>query len=161
MLPGDRLVCAFVKPQAAGEEFAEWPLHVTVVPWFRLPDDAETVAAGLRKALASLELFAAKAGEMLRFGPRKNRPARLVQSPAPFIKAEQKVRGYFHKKRAWLVDETTKRQHAFRPHVTVQKGGELGRDEIFRVDRLYLVEQKGNYKEVVAEIYLTSKRHSN
>lgn len=129
-------------------------MHVTIVPWFRLGDGSEQVAAGLAEACAAIRPFEAKTGEEVMLGPKKNRPARLLELPTPFTEIEQKVRAYLHKKRAWLVDETTKRRHEFRPHVTVQEGSELDGGKTFRVDRLYIVEQKGDYKEITAEIHL-------
>lgn len=154
MVPGDRLVCAFVEPQVVGRQFTHWLLHVTIVPWFRLDETPENIASGFAKTFINIEPFEAIAGETAMFGPKKNRPARLVEPAQPFEEIEQKVRNYFHKKRAWLVDETTKRPRQFRPHVTVQKSGELAEGQTFKVDKLYIVEQKGNYKEITAEIPL-------
>jgi len=153
MLPGDRLVCAFVEPPAAGTEFSDWPLHVTIMPWFRLDASAQQLAAGLKQALTSIKPFESKAGELVKMGPRK-RPARLLQLPTPFTEIEVRVRNYFHKKRAWLVDETTKKPRQYRPHVTFQKAAELGEGKSFHVSRLYIVEQKGDYKVITAEISL-------
>lgn len=155
MLPGDRLVCAFVEPQEVGRQFTDWLLHVTIVPWFRLPDLSAQIAAGLAKALTPIQPFEASAGGMVKFGPKKNRPARLLELPTPFTEIEQRVRSYFHKKRTWLVDETTKRRHEFRPHVTTQKSGELAEGQTFKVDKLYIVEQKGDYKEIVGIVGLS------
>lgn len=153
MLPGDRLVCAFVKPQKVDVEFKEWPLHVTVVPWVRLNEPSKQIAEGLQRALITIKPFHAKAGDEVTMGPKERR-ARLLELPTPFTGIEQKVRNYFHKKRAWLVDETTKRRYEFRPHVTVQQTKELAEDKTFRVGKLYIVEQKGDYKQVMAEISL-------
>lgn len=154
MLPGDRLVCVLVEHQEVGRQFTDWLLHVTVVPWFRLGQPSEQIVAGLERALAAIQPFDARADVTAKFGPKKNRPARLVGPTKPFEEVENKVRNYLHKKRAWLVDETTKKSRQFRPHVTVQKSGELKEGETFKVFALYIVEQKGDYKEIVAEITL-------
>jgi len=152
MLPGDRLVCAFVEAQTVETQFNEWLLHVTIVPWFRLADSSKQIAAGLARAFSAIKPFEAVAGDIVKFGPKKNRPARLVEPVMPFEELEKLVRNYLHKKRAWLVDETTERPRQFRPHVTVQKVGRLTEGQIFKVYKLYIVEQKGNYKEITAEI---------
>lgn len=154
MLPGDRLVCAFVEQQCAGRQFKSWLLHVTIVPWFRLDETSEHISESLKLALVTIKPFETKAGVVVMFGPQKNRPARLVKPTHPFEDIEQKVRNYFHKKRAWLVDETTKKPRLFRPHVTVQGSSGLTERQTFEVNKLYIVEQKGNYKEIVAEIPL-------
>lgn len=127
---------------------------MTIVPWFRLGEPSEQIGAGLSRAFVAIKPFEAQVGDMAMFGPKKNRQARLLQAVAPFSSLEQKVRSYLHKKQAWLVDETTKRRQEFRPHVTLQKTSELAEGERFQVARLYIVEQKGDYKEVMVEIPL-------
>jgi 2'-5' RNA ligase len=154
MLPGDRLICGFVEPQQVGATFQKWLLHITIVPWFRLCDGSQTISEGLERALSAIEPFDVVTGGGALFGPHKNRPAVLIQTPTPLNEIEQKIRSYFHKKRAWLVDETTKRQHVFRPHITVQDENSVGQGHTFRCGRLYIVEQKGDYKEIVSEVRL-------
>jgi len=154
MLPGDRLVCALVEPQTVGTRLRVWPLHVTVVPWFRLADPSDVIAKGLTEAFKTTPSFEAVGDGEALFGIRKNRPVRLITQPTPFVQIETKVRTYLHKKRALLIDETTKQRPDFRPHVTNQ--GEMGlwSDDRFRCDRLYIIEQRGNYKEIVSEVKL-------
>ena len=154
MLPGDRLVVALVKPYQVGDRFIDWPLHVTVVPWFRLNNKPERIAKGLTKALTPIKPFDVIMNQTAWFGPKKNRQAHLIELPTPFSEIEKRVRNYFHKKRAWLVDETTKKRRDFRPHVTVQKSNQLRVGDSFKIDCLYLVEQRGSQKEIVAEIKL-------
>jgi hypothetical protein len=154
MLPGDRLVCALVEPQTAGTQLKSWPLHVTIVPWFRLLDSSDVIAKGLTEALKTTPSFEAVADGEAMFGIRKDRPVRLIRQPTPFIQVEAKVRTYLHKKRALLIDETTKRHPEFRPHVTDQGETGLRSGDKFVCDRLYVVEQRGNYKEIVNEVRL-------
>jgi len=153
VVPGDRLVCALVRPMMVGESFARWPLHVTIVPWFRLPDSSEMIASGLAQALATIQSFQVRADGEAMMGPRRQRHARLMQQPTPLSDIEQKVRTYLHKKRAWLVDETTKRKYQYRPHVTDQGSGALQEGDTFWCDRLYIIEQKGDYKEIMSEVH--------
>jgi len=154
MLPGDRLICAFVEPQMVGARFKAWLLHVTIVPWFRLADSSDVIAEGLKKALGTVQSFEAIADGGAMLGPNKNRPVQLLQQPTPFTDIEAKVRVYLHKKRAWLVDETTKRHRTFLPHVTDQHELGLRSGDRFWCERIYIVEQKGGYKEVVAGVNL-------
>jgi 2'-5' RNA ligase len=153
MQPGDRLICAFVAPQIVGSRFKRWPLHVTIVPWFRLKADSAQIATGLQLALSPLKSFKVRIGEEARFGPKRNRPAHLLE-PGAFPELERRARSYLHKKRAWLVDETTKVRRAYRPHVTFQDDEHLNEGDTVFCDRLYIIEQKGDYKSVESEIYL-------
>jgi 2'-5' RNA ligase len=157
MLPGDRLICAFVKQVAVGERFNKWLLHVTIVPWFRLEESSEQITQGLVKSLSAIQPFEAEVEEEVRFGPKKNRPAHLLES-REFSAIEEKVRSYLHKKRAWIVDETTKRERPFRPHVTFQGDEHLRTGDTISCDKLYIVEQKGGHKEVVTEIGFGEKK---
>jgi len=153
MLPGDRLVCAFVEKQTVGLQFKQWPLHVTIVPWFRLDETSEVIAQGLERALAAIPPFQLVADGTAQFGPRGGRPVSLLRASEPLIQVEEKVRIYFHKKHAWLVDETTKKRYDFRPHVTMQGDAHLQDGDTFLCDRLYIVQQKGDYKEITNEVY--------
>jgi 2'-5' RNA ligase len=153
MLPGDRLVCCFTSDQAVGVQFKKWLLHVTIVPWFRLDDRTEQIATGLAEALTAVAPFETEVGETSMFGPRKNRPAHLLE-PARLPEVEQRVRSYLHKKRAWLVDETTRRKRTFKPHVTYQGDYHLEEGGMLEFRMVYIVEQKGEYKEITAEIPL-------
>jgi hypothetical protein len=153
MLPGDRLVCAFLQPKAVGAQFKTWFLHVTIVPWFRLGDSTEQIAQGLSKSVVKIQPFSAPVGEEVRMGPKRNRPAHLLEDSS-FKQIEKQVRNYLHKKRAWIVDETTKVKWPYRPHVTFQGAYHLEADDEVYCDRLFIVEQKGEFKEVVAEIGL-------
>jgi|GEM_PF-592764 len=155
MLPGDRLICAFVENRPVGVQFKHWFLHVTIVPWFRLEEPSDVIAQGLSRSLKSIRPFEAVADGEARFRSRQNSPVTLLQQPTPFTEIEQKVRAYFHKKRALLVDETTKKHYEFRPHVTAQGDEGLKFGDMFWCDRLYIVEQKGDYQQSRLDSYDT------
>jgi 2'-5' RNA ligase len=146
MLPGDRLVCALVGNFKVGDEFTRWPLHVTIVPWFRLDDLSEQIAEGLTKALTTIKPFEVVIGESALFGPRK-RPAHVLKR-SDLTEVEKRVRKYFHQKRAWLVDETTKKKYNFRPHITYQGEEHMASEDRVTIDRLFIVQQHGDHKAV-------------
>lgn len=152
MLPCDRLICAFIRPICIGDSFTDWPLHVTILPWFRVSDTTDRLILGLTRALLPISAFTSVVEAEVLVGPRKNRLALVIREPTTFHDIERRVRIYFHKKRAWIVDETTKKQWSFRPHVTIQKTDRMYEGENFKTDRLYIVEQKGTYKVVKGEI---------
>jgi len=157
MSPGDRLICGFVEKQEVGTRFKTWLLHLTIVPWFRLDEASVIIASGLERAMYDIEPLELTTGGKAAFGPRKNRMVRLLAPTEQLERIETKVRAYLHKKRAFLVDETTRKPYGFRPHVTAQNGFLLPENVRLRVDRLYIVEQKGDYKEIVSETKLNGK----
>lgn len=154
MLPGDRLVCAFVENQPVGTQFKTWLLHVTIVPWFRLDEAVDAIEQGLKQAMYGIKPFDVTTDGEALFGPRKNRPVRLLLPTGQLEQIETKARTYLRKERAFLIDETTKKPYSFRPHVTAQNGFLLPEGTMFRIDRLYIVQQKGDYKEIVNEVTL-------
>ncbi|HET9098407.1 MAG TPA: 2'-5' RNA ligase family protein [Candidatus Saccharimonadales bacterium] len=154
MVPGDRLVCAVVKPIPLGSVFASWPLHVTIVPWFRSNYDSKTLAADLTQALQGFPSFLATVGKTAWFGRMNNKEVNLIERPTPFLNLEKKVRQILHEKSSWFADESTRRRRPFAPHVSVQPGDRMTLGEEFLCDRIYLVEQLGDKKKVVEVIQL-------
>ena len=151
MRPGDRLVCAFVDSIHVGHEFTTWPLHVTIVPWFRNEIASEELAADINDYMDTT-VFHVEMGEEAKLGHGK--VGNWVQQPTPFTDIEPRVRAALKNHGSWLVDETTQKQRPYKPHVTAQKANRLHEGDKWQCDKLYIVEQKGDHKEVMAEIYL-------
>lgn len=152
MIPGDRLFCVFVDGRHVGDTFTDWPLHITIMPWFRVGMPSDELGRMLSQRLGSLEPFMATIGSATRMGHHGRKAANLLETPSPLETIERQVRRLLKEQDAWLVDETTKKHRTFMPHVTVQKAGRTGQGDTFMVDSLYIVEQKGEYKEIVSRI---------
>jgi 2'-5' RNA ligase len=153
MQPGDRLFAALVQEMEPGAVFTPWPLHVTLVPWFRLGKSTAELANDVRRELDAIKPFRAAAGEEASFG-RPRKPVNLIAPPTPFSRLEQRLREYLHRQHAWLVDETTNQRPPYRPHVTVQAAARLQLGDRFTCNSIYLIEQRDGYKEVAAKLPL-------
>lgn len=153
MLPGDRLICAFAKPQAEAK-FKAWPLHVTIVPWFRLAAPSLELAAEIEAVLAGTAAFEVIMAEETKLGHKKGKIGNWIAEPTQFMDIESRLRAVLKSHNAWLVDETTRQQRPFRAHVTAQAAERLQAGDRWHCDRLYIVEQTGDYKEIMAEIPL-------
>ena len=153
MQPGDRLICAFIKQRQTGGTFKAWPLHVTIIPWFRLGEPSDRIAAGLEQAFSTVSPFTAKIQGETRLGPKKNRPAHLLE-PGSYPELERLARRYLHKKRAWLVDETTKVRRPYLPHITFQGDEHLEEGESVHCGRLYIITRQSDHKRIDSEIVL-------
>jgi hypothetical protein len=152
MRPGDRLVCTFVNDKETGDMFTDWPLHITIVPWFRTEVELAVLVAELESKLSRIDGFDVVMGSQVIFGRGKS--VSLVEKPTPLTEVEEIVRSCLKNHNACIVDETTKRHHTFRPHVTEQRTERLKRGDYFFCDRLYIIEQKGGHKEVSAVVEL-------
>ena len=152
MRPGDRLICAFVDHFDQGDRFKDWPLHVTVVPWFRTEFSSDKLADELCDRLCSHKSFQVVMSDETQLG--RGKTVNLVARPTPLMEIEEQVRVVVKRNDAWLIDETTKRHREFRPHVTAQKDIRLYRGDTFICNAFYVIEQKGDHKEVVARVNL-------
>jgi 2'-5' RNA ligase len=154
MAPGDRLICAFAYDVEVGMTFRAWPLHITIVPWFRLALGSSELAARLQKLLKDMAPFDILIGEDTYFGYRRDKLVSLVQAPSPLEEIEQRVRGFLHQQDAWLADETTQRRRPFRPHITAQGASRVHEADSFSLAKLFVVEQEGAQKHIVAAVSL-------
>jgi len=80
MLPGDRLLCLLLDGGQPGDRFRHWPLHVTIMPWFRLPDSSAQLARGLTRALQAVPAITVAADGVAYFGPRRRKVRLLEES---------------------------------------------------------------------------------
>lgn len=154
MLPKDRLVCALVEDKPINAKFEDWPLHVTILPWFRSKQTSPNLISGLEKELSDIKPFESVVGASDKFGYRKDKLVNLIELPSIFLNVEKVVRQFIKKEASWLVDESTRKRHEYRPHVTIQKTTHLSEGDKFNTNNLYLVEQKGRYKEIVGVVKL-------
>lgn len=151
MVPGDRIFCAFVEPLRPKDVFNDWPLHATIIPWFRTDMDDRELVRELRDRLGRLSPFRAVMGGEAKFG-RRRKSVTLVQTPTPLTTIEHEARDLLHELGAWIVDESIKQRRDYRPHITAQRSGRLHAGDSFDVRAIYIVEQKGDHKQVTSRI---------
>ncbi|MGH7237323.1 MAG: hypothetical protein ACREGF_02195 [Candidatus Saccharimonadales bacterium] len=144
MKPGDRLICCLVRPLASGASFSDWPLHITIVPWFRI----NVVSSRLVNELSLNKFLPFKVTLGSESSLGVNKPVTLIKLPSALTEIEAVIHNYLHDKGAWLVDETTKEPHSFLPHITWQKGVKPAGG--FRIAEIQLMQQTGGSKMVVA-----------
>jgi 2'-5' RNA ligase superfamily len=68
MLPGDRLIVAFLRPRTVDTAFERWPLHITIVPWFRSKVSTTELQQKLVEAYANIGPFSTSVGPEEQFG---------------------------------------------------------------------------------------------
>lgn len=150
MKPGDRLIVSFVESREIGERFSDWPMHVTIWAWFRSDVTNNTLAESLYKATKNIASFEATVGPEDKFGGGKVLVNVIEQSDS-FQKLYTKVESVLG---SFFVEHLSHKYPMYRPHVTVQKHERLHEGDTLSVEKISIVEQKGDYKEVVGEVYL-------
>lgn len=154
MLPGDRLICAFLEGRTTGDIFTDWPLHITIIPWFRTDVSADDLTKEITDMLSGVAPFDMHIDGEAGFGYKGRKQVDLIALPSSLEAIERKCREILRGHDAWLVDETTKQRRPFRPHVTRQKNQRVHHGESYRCDVLYIVGQKGGCKEILVKIGL-------
>jgi 2'-5' RNA ligase len=150
LIPGDKLACLLISPLESGIKFKDWPLHVTIVPWFRSRLDATTLSDEIKKGISNFSKFEFEIDDVAYFGKNQNKEVNLISSSLALNRLEQIVRQIIKANSAWIVDQTARLKHDFRPHVTVQRDQRLHKGDRIVCSRLYLIEQLGEIKQVSA-----------
>lgn len=157
MKPGALIVVAMVDPEHVPERFRrrrlEWPLHVTIVPWFTVPDVAKCIQF-LKENLASEPSFEVIMGEDTAFGADHDIPVTLVANRQPFgilhnyVLEMIKDHGGEILMNTWIGD-------SYRPHVTHHGSNRLYTGDTFMVRSVTLVRLlDDDFCEVVTTIPL-------
>lgn len=153
MRPGDYLLCLFGEDFEVDHTFKAWPLHLTLVAWFRPKDDQfEQAITQLVSRYQPLSLQATLEGQ--HFGHQPGKLATLVVQDPKLMDLQRTLHHYLQSAGAWLVDDTTRLQRAFIPHITEQGSTTLRDGDRFVCNHVYMVEQLGGVKRIRAAIPL-------
>ncbi|HVV66737.1 MAG TPA: 2'-5' RNA ligase family protein [Candidatus Saccharimonadales bacterium] len=152
MRPGDRLVCILLDPQPVEYTFKKWPLHITIVPWFRMDQSSALLAEELKEHYIGAQPFTITVGSEAKFGYKKQKLVNLVSAPM-LMRIEGQTRRLLHQYKAWIVDEADETRN-FRPHITAQEGEQAKEGSSINCDRACIISQQGGYKRIEAEIIL-------
>jgi 2'-5' RNA ligase len=153
MQPGDRLICAFVDSISADKVFSQWPLHLTILPWFRVDISSQTLTSKLKRAYEGIKPFSITVLHTSQLGYKKQKTVNLV-SAAELPLIEHQTRDLLHENQAWIIDEADKSYRQYVPHITHQISGSCNEGENLLCARLFIVEQKGTTKKVVGVVEL-------
>jgi len=135
----ERLIIIPVGPYKIGAEFEEWPLHITIVPWF--PCDNEKQLDILLLEIASRhKSFEVSAGKITFFGKKKELPVNLINAPGNLYRLHWDV---FHslEKNGFSVHQKDYLGPNYKPHVSSQGYKSVKAGDKISVNRFSLVAQ--------------------
>lgn len=150
---GDRLLCIFIQSQSVNDTFKEWPVHLTLLPWFRINKSSDELAILLNETFVGCTAFQITIKNEAQFGYKQAKIVNLAEAPELY-RLEGQARRLLHKYKAWVVDEADKTRKHFRPHITVLKTGRMHEKDTFSCDRIFIVSQQVDFKRIDAEIKL-------
>lgn len=135
----EHLIVIPVKPYEIGVEFEEWPLHITIVPWF--PCDDENKLDTLLLEIASRhKAFEVSPGEVTYFGEKKELPINLINDSDNLYKLHRDV-FYSLEQNGFPVHQKNYLGPNYKPHVTSQGYKSVRAGEKIIVNRFSLVAQ--------------------
>lgn len=157
--PGDRLIVSLLQPLARGEYFRKWPLHLTILPWFRSKLGTRELQAIITESLQGIEPFSAEMGETTQFGFKDQVPVRVVQTPNHFEEVHRRLLQTFRDHPEIYILDTSHTGDHFRAHVTLHGYEPLREGDIIacndlQIVRLGTIHPGGSTKEVEGEIDL-------
>lgn len=150
MQPGDVLVCVFVEDVGTGDTFEQWPLHVTLVPWFRLYTETRNFIETLTNELSAQNAFTDTVGEREVFSKRE---ANVLNKPT-WQPLHEAVLSCVYNSGEPAAKQFRYVADNYQPHVTVQARTALHAGDTIEVSTVTVVEQKGDYKQAIATLSL-------
>lgn len=125
-----------------GDTFAQWPLHVTLVPWFD-PRDLSEFVAQLQNVAAKYGSIESTVGEQRIWGPNTvNVITRVPQLQRLHLELLSLVRAHG----TLLINEQYTGSN-YTPHITHQKGVSAKKGSGVVLDTIYLVEKQVHVRE--------------
>lgn len=156
---GDYVLVSLLQPLRAGEQFRKWPLHVTILPWFRTHLDPHELQALLQEHTRGVDAFTAMMGATAQFGYHDQVPVRVVNEPNDFRKLHNHLfEALSHDERILFLDTSHCGPH-FKAHITLHHAEPLREGDLITCNELQLVRLAdihpgGASKEVVREVEL-------
>lgn len=150
----DRLMVAhLIEPTNVGDTFEAWPLHITLLPWFRTAQTwAEEVfrrcAADLRAC--RVVLGARQLGPVALFGEAEDIPVRPIGDSTALGVAHGVLLASLHP----FLDDKTYIGGSYNPHVTIRNNPDPGEGAEIDIATLSLIRHGVNHKTVVETVNL-------
>jgi hypothetical protein len=138
------MVCHMLEKAPEGFQFSEWPLHLTVVPWFRVEEGAllNTLLA-IEATAKKVGSFAIKAKGDAWYGPKGDVPVTEVEDTTggKLVKLHLGLlQGIQHS--GGTILDLTYTGESYSPHVSLTKNGSsLQRDRVIHCSNITVVEK--------------------
>ena len=146
---GERLMVAhLVDPIEEGYNFTDWPLHITVLPWFKRSEsitksEIELSAEHMRACRVALGKKALGCIEM--FGDECDTPVRTISNSTSLGVMHGMLLTMFRKN----LESTDYIGGAYNPHLTIRENNDPGELAEIDIDRISLIKYENSVKTVL------------
>lgn len=152
----EHVVAIMLEPVKIGQEFIEWPLHITLAPWFPCDDEPK-----LDKILAQIakdhKSFSITIGGVQKFGSKKDVPVNVVRDNAQLVELHWKIFNALDKS-GFPIHQREYVGGGYQAHVTHQVHGKKKSGEKLAIGSFTLVKQirlkkTGTMVKTIAKTY--------
>lgn len=135
----EHVIAITLEPIKIGQEFIEWPLHITIVPWFPCDDEIklDEILMGISQKHPA---FTVKVGPLERFGPKKDVKVNLITPNSKLTKLHREVLKNLDKN-GFEVHQKEYVGPGYRPHITHQLHGHFDTGAKIEIDSFTLFKQ--------------------
>lgn len=131
------LLAFILEPLEKGSQFIAWPLHITLVPWFRTAHKEAQILYDTKTAVEQFEPFTVRGVQRAQFGWRGSVAVTAVASPA-LHDLHRALLGTLERGQYQLMN-TRHMGDSFQPHVTKKGNVEFKPGHELLLDRVYLI----------------------
>lgn len=141
------LIAHFIEPKTKGEQFNDWPLHMTIIPWFQENEvEARRQLAESAEHMRACRVLCAKVlGKIALFGIGEDVPVRPVKDCTAFGVIHGMLLDRFYKQ----LEDNTYIGGAYNPHLTINKNHDPGENFEILVDTVSLVRHDNVCKTII------------
>lgn len=136
-------------PFEYGAEFAQWPQHITLVPWFRDAVQAK-VSDGLQAVSSASKPFKVQVGSKALFGASHDIPVQLVEESDELKELHAHAVSVVHDAKGEL--DYTYIGRRYRPHISELEGEEITMTQVV-VGQIALIDHLGHGTKRVTEVF--------
>lgn len=135
----EHVIAIMLESVSPADKFIEWPLHITIVPWFHC-DATEKLDKFLHNVADKQTRFSAKVGQSHMLGKNKDVPVSLIDESPKLAKLHQKIleilekNGYRVHQKEWVGEN-------YIAHITHQLHGRKHPGEKLKINSFTLVRQ--------------------
>lgn len=136
----ENVIAVILETIRLGEEFIEWPLHITIVPWFH-GYDAQKLDHLLAELAAKHRSFSARVGKIERFGQKKDVAVNVIDDSPELINLHLAV---FNQLEAngFIIHQKEYVAGNYRGHITRQTHAAMKEGQKIKIGSISLVHQE-------------------
>lgn len=136
----ENVIVILLEKMPVNEEFIEWPLHITVVPWFHGYDETKLDKL-LSQIAASHKKFKAGVGQLEKFGYKKDVEVNLIDNNKQLNQLHRDVFDILESN-DFIIHQKDFVGEGYRAHITRQPHGYKNEGEEIQIKSLSLVKQE-------------------